>query len=261
MSEILTIVTINYNNAQGLQKTIASVTSQTRKDFEYIVIDGGSTDGSKEIIESYSDNIHYWISEKDSGIYNAQNKGMHAAKGEYMLFLNSGDCLINETILQEIAPSLNGTDIIYGDLQIEEENKKWIKKYNEPVTFGYFFNDTLPHQGSFIKRSILMKTGFAFDEELKIIADWKFFLEATCRYNATLHYLNKVVCAYDLNGISASAENIQAIIKEKHQVLKTEFPRFYEEYINLVSFKNKTTPLTHSRVVKFYIRFKQLIKY
>ncbi len=87
----LSIITVNLNNKDGLQKTIDSVISQTFKDFEWIVIDGGSTDGSKELIEKYSDYISYWVSEPDKGIYNAMNKGIKVAKGDYLEFLNSGD--------------------------------------------------------------------------------------------------------------------------------------------------------------------------
>ena len=98
----LSIITINYNNLAGLQKTFESVFNQTFQDFEYIVIDGGSTDGSKELIEQYHDKIDYWVSEPDSGIYNAMNKGIVRANGEYLQFLNSGDSLLGENILKNV---------------------------------------------------------------------------------------------------------------------------------------------------------------
>ncbi|MDR2910496.1 MAG: glycosyltransferase [Bacteroidales bacterium] len=91
----LSIITINLNNVAGLQKTIESVVKQTFTDYEYIVIDGGSTDGSADIIKQHANKITYWVSEPDKGIYNAMNKGIRVAKGEYCLFLNSGDWLIN----------------------------------------------------------------------------------------------------------------------------------------------------------------------
>src|SRR6478735_1115877 len=116
MSKIqLSIITINYNNLQGLQKTIESVVSQSFKDFEYIIIDGGSTDGSKVLIEKYSESITYWVSEKDNGIYPAMNKGIQVANGEYLLFLNSGDWFYENTTLSMAIPMLRPFDIVYGN--------------------------------------------------------------------------------------------------------------------------------------------------
>ena len=101
MSKI-SIITINYNDLKGLQKTFNSVVNQSNKDFEYIVIDGGSSDGGKEFLEQNSDKLAYWISEKDSGVYNAMNKGIKAAKGEYLLFLNSGDFLVDDNVIEKV---------------------------------------------------------------------------------------------------------------------------------------------------------------
>ena len=95
MNNKLSIITINYNNLEGLKRTVESVINQTSKEFEYIVIDGGSNDGSGAYIESKSEHIDYWVSEPDKGIYNAMNKGIAKASGEYLLFLNSGDHLFS----------------------------------------------------------------------------------------------------------------------------------------------------------------------
>ena len=116
MNPKISVITISYNNKEGLEKSLKSVTSQDYKDFEYIVIDGGSNDGSKEILEKYSDKINYWVSEPDKGIYNAMNKGIEVANGEYLLFINSGDELFSSGILTEVVPELNGADIIAGNL-------------------------------------------------------------------------------------------------------------------------------------------------
>src|SRR5215213_3812369 len=95
------IISINLNNAEGLQKTFDSVFNQTFTDFEYIIIDGGSSDGSEEIIKENADKFSYWVSEKDDGIYDAMNKGIAKATGDYLLFLNSGDHLLDSSILQK----------------------------------------------------------------------------------------------------------------------------------------------------------------
>jgi len=130
----LSIITVNLNNAEGLRKTIESVVSQTYTDYEYIIIDGGSTDGCVEIIKQYEDKITYWVSEPDKGIYNAMNKGILKAKGEYCQFLNSGDWLIKESILHDIFSILPIADIIYGN----EQTEKGIRTYPENPSFNFF---------------------------------------------------------------------------------------------------------------------------
>ena len=112
----ISIITINYNNASGLEKTIRSVVEQTYNEYEYIIIDGASSDKSKEVIQEYQRYIDFWCSEKDSGIYNAMNKGIQKASGEYLLFLNSGDVLNNSAVLADIHGFLSGEDFVYGDL-------------------------------------------------------------------------------------------------------------------------------------------------
>ena len=112
---ILSIITINLNNREGLRKTIESVVNQTFQDFEFIVIDGASTDGSVEVIQDYP-RINYWISEPDTGIYNAMNKGIAKATGEYCLFLNSGDTLFQINTLTGILQSNPKGDIIFGNV-------------------------------------------------------------------------------------------------------------------------------------------------
>ncbi len=257
MQETITIITINYNNAKGLERTLKSVFSQTHLPTELIIIDGGSTDESVNIIKSYPNKISYWVSEPDHGIYAAQNKGLARAVSDYVLFLNSGDTLFDKDILQKASLYLGQADIIYGDLQIKETEKNWVKKYNEKITFGYFLGDTLPHQGSFIRRSIFDKTGF-LDETLEICSDWKFFIEAVCRYNASIYYLDFVVSEYDYTGISSREDNRNKMDCEKQNVLKSEFPLFYEEYLEFLDLRIKYPPLANSRVVKAYLKIRKL---
>ena len=114
----LSIITINYNNAAGLEKTIKSVISQTCKRYEFIIIDGGSKDGSKDIIEKYQDQITYWVSEPDNGIYNAMNKGVKVAKGEYCIFMNSGDIFVDNDVIRDVFNIGFSADIITGGIII-----------------------------------------------------------------------------------------------------------------------------------------------
>ena len=112
----LSIITINYNNASGLRKTIESVVNQTSLEFEYIVIDGASTDGSIEIIKEFKDKITFWVSEPDTGIYNAMNKGIHSAKGKYCQFLNSGDSLVPPNVTESMLFNLPDSGIVIGNM-------------------------------------------------------------------------------------------------------------------------------------------------
>lgn len=120
----LTIITVNYNDAHGLKRTLQSVKEQTSRDLEYLVIDGGSQDGSKDLLDEYNEIITYSVSEKDTGVFNAMNKGIQKANGEYCLFLNAGDYLVSEDVIEKILPMLDGTDFISGDTICVSPNGK-----------------------------------------------------------------------------------------------------------------------------------------
>ena len=116
------IITVNYNNREGLKRTIESVIHQTFRDFEFIVIDGGSTDSSAEVLKAYDEHISYWVSEKDNGIYDAMNKGIRKATGDYLNFMNSGDCFYDDDVLRNVTAYASDADIITGrDYHFSEE--------------------------------------------------------------------------------------------------------------------------------------------
>lgn len=194
----LSIITINFNNKDGLQKTIDSVVNQTWHDFEWIVIDGGSTDGSKELIEQYQQHFAYWCSEPDKGVYNAMNKGIDKAKGEYLLFLNSGDALYGNDILQKVDDLKLDTDIITGQVE-RMDNQQPLRVYDESILMQLYL-DTLNHQGTFIKRSLF--NDLRYDESLKVVSDWKFWLETVIWLNASVKVINLFVAKQDMTGIS-----------------------------------------------------------
>ena len=211
----LSIITINYNNAGGLKKTLDSVASQICTDFEHIIVDGASTDGSVEVIREYENTLasclsplasHLtWLSEPDTGIYNAMNKGVRLAKGEYTLMLNSGDYLKDEHVIEKVLPLFDGTDIIQGN-RIEEIND--VKYRNcgygkSDIDFFDVMRGFFLHQASFCRRELFDKYGL-FDESYKMYGDTKFFMLCLGVKNATFKYLNVDVVNYDMNGISAS---------------------------------------------------------
>jgi len=225
----LTVLTINYNNKEGLIKTFESVRAQTWKDFEFIVIDGGSNDGGKELIEQ-NDQINYWVSEKDSGVYNAMNKGIKKAKGDYIIFMNSGDFFYDEFVLEKIRAEFDfDIDILYGDsVFFNDQGYRKVIKAPEKLTFGFFYDGGLNHQAVFIKKS-LFNDYFFYNEEYKICADWEFFIIMVCLHNVSVKHLKEIICYYDFSGISAKVENLPIYIRERETTLNKYFAAFRED--------------------------------
>lgn len=227
----ISIVTINYNNSKALQATFDSVFCQTVQDFEYIVIDGGSSDGSKELIELHNDRFSFWASEPDKGIYHAINKGISKAKGEYILCLNSGDCLYNKTVIEEVLPFLSrDIDIVYGDAActnyLDRPDDIWHIPHN--LVFDYFTVGALCHQATFIKRELFSKIGL-YEEGFKIASDWFFTLKAFTYFSATYHHLGFVVCTFDKSGISAT--QLELANSERKFILEKYFSFFRKQKI------------------------------
>lgn len=197
----LSIITINYNNRDGLQKTIDSVLSQTWTDYEWIIIDGGSTDGSKELIERYQENLAYWCSEPDKGVYNAMNKGIAKAKGEYLNFMNSGDSFYEADTLMKVFVKGRKADILYGDCLRLYENREVLHRYPQPLELYSLYSGPICHQAMMIRSSLLKDTGY--DETFKICADYKHLMEMGLK-GATIEYVGVPVCRYDMSGISSA---------------------------------------------------------
>jgi glycosyltransferase involved in cell wall biosynthesis len=230
MKHKLSIITINYNNKKGLEQTFNSVFNQTYQDFEYVVIDGGSTDGSKELIEQYQDKIHYWVSEKDNGIYNAMNKGILKSTGEYLQFLNSGDYLISDTVFEKMLVDLPQCDMAYGNCILVFPDGKTRKENpsESGINFETFFRATINHQSAFFNRSLFDKYGL-YDEQLKLASDWKFFFLAFGLNPSNTIYRNIDMVYYAMDGISISQHQIWET--EKQAVLKALVPLpILEEY-------------------------------
>jgi glycosyltransferase involved in cell wall biosynthesis len=221
----LSIITINYNHLDGLKRTVESVINQTWQEFEYIVIDGGSTDGSAAYIESQSNNIDYWVSEPDSGIYNAMNKGIAKATGEYLLFLNSGDHLFNITVLEKNHAHLVNQDLIYFDWQLVEGKKYKIVPYPDELQFSHLFFGSLPHQATFTKKELFGLVGL-YDEQLKIVSDWKFMILALFHYKCSYKHVKETLSTFYYDGISRQVD----FSSEREQVLEEYFSEYVLDY-------------------------------
>lgn len=214
----LSIITINYNNCAGLQKTIDSVIAQTWRDFEWIIIDGGSTDGSKELIEKYQDYFSYWCSEPDKGVYNAMNKGIAIANGEYLNFMNSGDCYTSDDVLKNVFEKANNSDVIFGNWVSVYKDKEQLSDSSKlDVPFILIYHN-ICHQAMFFRTSLLKYKGY--DESYKICADWARNVELSLQ-GISFKYVSVTVCRYDMNGISNINDNLR--INEEDRV-KSIFP-------------------------------------
>lgn len=247
------VITINFNNGEGLRHTIDSVISQTCHDYEYIIIDGGSTDDSVNVIKLFSDKIDYWVSEKDRGIYHAMNKGVNLAHGQYCIFMNSGDCFYDSSVLEQFKNIGMEEDIIIGKLLSSELYEDLFQPPKRDISMYYLYSATVPHQSSFIKTELLRL--YRYDETLKIVSDWKFFVQAIVFHNCSVRYVDDYVATFDLEGISTS--NPEIMWKEKEQVLSSFFPtRVLEDYKRMKASECMTQTLTpqlrqHFRIDKF----------
>ena len=262
----LSIITINYNNAEGLRKTLASVATQTYLDIEHIIVDGGSTDGSVDVIKEYvrnvermnelkSERIHVvWSSEPDKGIYNAMNKGIEIAIGkrvvnalnrselvedknkelsDYLYFLNSGDALASDSVLERMTATLDGSDFIVGRVN------SWLNGVSiglsplhteKDYTMYNMFLNGINHQSVLIRRELQEQQ--SYDTKLKICGDWKFFVQSIVVNNATIKNVDIVFADFDRSGVSS---NGKALIQERLAILKDVLPpRIAEDYLKVL---------------------------
>ena len=211
----ISVITINLNNRVGLINTIESVINQSFFDkVEYIIIDGGSTDGSRTVIEKYRNKLSYWVSEKDGGIYNAMNKAIDAATGDYTIFLNSGDYFHSRDAIGKMYGYLD-SDIVYGDLCIHQGNWKdgwFIKQYTSVIPDDYFTYEALPHEAAFVRTELYKR--LRFREDYKVISDTLFFYQAIVVEKATYRHVYFVVTDFFLGGVSS---DMPRLLEEKER--------------------------------------------
>ena len=237
----LSIVTINYNNAKGLRETLASVAAQTYRDIEHIIIDGGSSDSSVEVIREYESfnrsSVHpltvIWSSEKDKGIYDGMNKGICKSTGDYIQILNSGDILAAQDVTTRMMDALStlniqhstekGVSILYGNM-IKKDYAigKVIGKSGEvEYSLHNYYTGTINHDCCYIRKDLFKQFG-VYDENLKIVSDWKWFLQVIGLGNIKPIYVDIDVTIFDTSGISET--NLELRNKERRQVLEEILP-------------------------------------
>ena len=248
----LSIITINKNNCTGLQNTIQSVVGQTYNDLEFIIIDGDSDDGSKDVIRQHQKYIFLSISESDTGIYNAMNKGIQKATGKYCLFLNSGDILLHENALTHLFSNSFHEDIVYANQQRVGTDSTYIIEYPKKLTFFHFYAEYLGHNSTLIKRKLFSQIGL-YNEENRVVSDWEFFMLAICKYNCSYRYLPIVFSSQDNGGISNSPQYQRLVKQERKEVVEKHFPLFIEDYEKLFCRKyNSRFQIIKRRIKKIF---------
>lgn len=248
----LTIITINYNNASGLRNTLDSVAAQSTMDFEHVIVDGASTDGSQQMILDYQLVAKCAVnplSEPDSGIYNAMNKGIRMASGEYLLFLNSGDALENPDVVKNFLSANVTADVATGIERMPNGRLIYAPKDSD-LSYAFFYEDTLLHQSTFIRRDAFERYG-SYREDYRIVSDWEWFFRAIVRDGATYQALDFVVADFDGEGMSNDSKHRALQDKEREQVHQEILPRVRIDYGELLQLRKVVTEYQHLREGKF----------
>ncbi|WP_299778164.1 glycosyltransferase family 2 protein [uncultured Formosa sp.] len=257
----LSIITINYNDINGLESTFKSVFNQTYQEFEYIVVDGGSTDGGKALIEEHSDKINYWICEPDNGVYDAMNKGINEATGEYLYFLNSGDTFYNKDVLSNISKLItkNAPDIVYGDVNDVDEktgdSKIRPKKHLDKIAL---FNKMVCHQALFCKKTLFVNN--LFNTDYKIKGDYNFLLKAFTLYQPMVLQIDLIIANYLMGGLSDVQYNTYSV-KEIPQIRNAHFSQKEQQLLRRYIFNPKIESLPLGHIIKNTLKYILQIKH
>ena len=247
----LSIITVNYNDAIGLERTIKSVISQSYHNFEFIIIDGGSTDNSVDVIKRYDKYIDFWVSEPDGGIYPAMNKGLKVAKGEYINFMNGGDCYHTSDVLEKVFLLDTDADIITG----AHFGSPHPNVGKNGVSMLDLYRGAIDHQASFIKREVALR--HPYDEQYRIVSDWKFFVESLIFDNCSFFYTDIIIVDVDMNGISNTNGELDR--QERQTAIKILLPeRIIEDYNVLANIHPELIKMA-SRVTKSRLLTKLIV--
>lgn len=257
---LISIITINFNNAAGLEQTIQSVVAQSFSDYEYIIIDGASTDKSVEIIQQYANHITYWVSEPDKGIYNAMNKGINRSRGRYVAFMNSGDIYLNNNILGLVAGTLTNeqADVFYGQIIVNEQGIDRTVVYPEILTLDYQRNMVINHQACFFYTQTMRELG-GYNEQYRLAADYAYYLQAVIA-NKTFFPILFPLVRYDVSGISSV--RMDEYRKEMRIVWDAIVPALITQSVDQsIQQSERLHHHQNSRIMKAAVRLQKLIKF
>jgi glycosyltransferase involved in cell wall biosynthesis len=247
MGKKISVITVVRNDKEGVRRTMQSVFEQTYSALEYLVIDGKSTDGTREEIEKNASRLDYFLSEADTGVYDAMNKGIRSATGDYVLFLNAGDYFHAPGSLQALEAGAGTEDFIYGDILYKSPDKEVLIASPDTLTFDFFVRNTLPHPCTLIRRGLFESVGY-YDPSIRICADWAFFLISVAKHGARYKHVSVPVTIFMLGGLSSNEETVK---REKEKVLREEFNLFYEEHLRLKEYERRFQSLRKSKWVSW----------
>lgn len=241
----LSIITISYNNLQGIKLTAESIIKQTFSDYEWIVIDGNSKDGTKEYLEQIVPQPTYWISEPDNGIYDAMNKGISKANGEWCIFMNSGDTFYDNYVLDKVFSRFpDHGDIIYCDAIFKYDNADLYLQYPEKLDLIFFYFNSICHQATFIKTQLLVDS-HGYSTDYRIVSDWRSWV-IWIKQGRDFVHLPVIVCNFDTGGIGSTKD--QEAEQERKRVLKEFIPEYVMDILN------RTAPAEH-HILKLHEQF------
>lgn len=236
-----------------------SVFEQTYDNIEYIVIDGGSNDKSVSFIEEHINQLSYWSSEKDGGVYDALNKGIDHAHGEYLLFLNSGDYLADSLVVENFVSYMPVEDLVYGNTLIDNgENQELLIMPNSMDTITALTH-TINHQSIFFKKG-LFDDGSRYDLNYSIVADWVFVNNAIIKKNCSWRHIDLVIPVFDTNGISGDA-NLRG--QERRKYLQENFDKAFLHELDAYNMRNsriKDKKKNKKFILKVFAKIKNLLR-
>lgn len=217
------IITVCLNEAQNIRRTCESVCAQSCRDFEWLVIDGGSTDGTLDVLAEFAARIDHLVSEPDTGIYDAMNKGIRLARGDYLVFLNAGDLFADAGVLEAVLPCL-GVDLVFGDLLcVSAAGEHSVRAFPDRLPRHFLLRHMLPHQASFFRRDLFAKYG-EYDQSFRIAGDYELFARLIEKHGISTRHLPKVLGVFRTDGISSSRTQRALRRRENHRIRKRYFP-------------------------------------
>lgn len=222
----VSVITVTLNSRQYIERAIKSLLSQTYGNIEHVIIDGGSTDGTLEILDKYRDKIDFFVSEPDKGLYDAMNKGINHSTGDILYFFNSDDRFYDKDVIKKAVYyfSKKRADFIYGDIvnyHVDAQNYSY-GRYPNFITKRHFIRSTIGHPATFFHRRCFEKVG-VFDIRYKIVSDYEWFLRALFKYHLKQHRINEIISIFQCSGISTDESNKEFILREKESIQKLYF--------------------------------------
>ena len=218
----ISIVTVVFNGAVPLEKTILNIRQQSHTDFEHVIIDGGSTDGTVDVIKKYDDKIAFWVSEKDQGIYDAMNKSLQFAHGKWLIFLNAGDTFYDENSLKSFVDFVDHAkeryDLVFGDVLVVDGDKEYIRSFKN--TFGFLLRNMICHQCMFYSRGVFEKAG-DFNKAYRMTADFDHLMRIKT-LGLNIGKVPAVIARYGLDGVSATEKGIRKIWDERIRIFSSD---------------------------------------